>query len=253
MSLIERFSEYVRACFTGLWIECHEHQDALMAIALLCRQEHWRLATWDIEQGFLVDGAKIEANGSDPLAAIRSVSSLATSEDTAILVLQNFHRFLQSAEIVQAPSQQVIAGKQNGTIVVVLSPVVQLPVELEKLFVVLEHELPDRAQLSEIARGIATEASELPARQELATVLDAAAGLTRLEAENAFSLSLVRHGRILVTGRCTGGRTSLAAGTLAGSRGSGVVKISLTATRIIMPRALRGSLHSPHCSPHRSM
>ena len=196
MSLIERFSEYVRACFTGLWIECHEHQDALMAIALLCRQEHWRLATWDIEQGFLVDGAKIEANGNDPLSAIRSVSSLATSEDTAILVLQNFHRFLQSAEIVQALSQQVVAGKQNRTIVVVLSPVVQLPVELEKLFVVLEHELPDRAQLSEIARGIATEASELPARQELATVLDAAAGLTRLEAENAFSLSLVRHGRI---------------------------------------------------------
>ena len=196
MSLIERFSEYVRACFTGLWIESHEHQDALMAIALLCRQEHWRLATWDIEQGFLVDGAKIEANGNDPLSAIRSVSSLATSEDTAILVLQNFHRFLQSAEIVQALSQQVVAGKQNRTIVVVLSPVVQLPVELEKLFVVLEHELPDRAQLSEIARGIATEASELPARQELATVLDAAAGLTRLEAENAFSLSLVRHGRI---------------------------------------------------------
>ena len=196
MSLIERFSEYVRACFTGLWIESHEHQDALMAIALLCRQEHWRLATWDIEQGLLVEGAKIEANGNDPLAAIRSVNSLASSDGTAILVLQNFHRFLQSAEIVQALSQQVIAGKQNRTIVVVLSPVVQLPVELEKLFVVLEHELPDRTQLSEIARGIATEESELPAGPELATVLDAAAGLTRLEAENAFSLSLVRHGRI---------------------------------------------------------
>ena len=35
MSLIERFSEYVRACFTGLWIESHEHQDAITAIALL--------------------------------------------------------------------------------------------------------------------------------------------------------------------------------------------------------------------------
>ena len=32
MSLMERFSEYVRACFTGLWIESHEHQEALMAI-----------------------------------------------------------------------------------------------------------------------------------------------------------------------------------------------------------------------------
>jgi hypothetical protein len=71
MSLIERFSEYVRACFTGLWIESHEHQDALTAIALLCRQEHWRLATWDIEQGLRVEGAAIEANGNDPLAAIQ--------------------------------------------------------------------------------------------------------------------------------------------------------------------------------------
>jgi hypothetical protein len=77
-----------------------------------------------------------------------AVNSLATADGTAILVLQNFHRFLQSAEIVQALSQQVIAGKQNRTIVVVLSPVIQLPVELEKLFVVLEHELPDRTQLS---------------------------------------------------------------------------------------------------------
>ena len=54
MSLTERLAEYVRACFTGLWIESHEHQDALVAIAQLCRQEDWRLATWDIEQGLRV-------------------------------------------------------------------------------------------------------------------------------------------------------------------------------------------------------
>src|SRR5690606_2985514 len=53
-----------------------------------------------------------------------------------------------------------------------------------------------RDQLSEIARGIATEDQELPDEAELDIVLDAAAGLTRLESENAFSLSLVRHGRI---------------------------------------------------------
>ena len=196
MSLTERLAEYVRACFTGLWIESHEHQDALVAIAQLCRQEDWRLATWDIEQGLKVPGAEIEATGNDPLAAIRAVNSLATPDGTSILVLQNFHRFIQSAEIVQALAQQVVTGKQNRTIVVVLAPVVQLPVELEKLFVVVEHELPDREQLAEIARGIATEDAELPDGPELDIVLDAAAGLTRMEAENAFSLSLVRHGRV---------------------------------------------------------
>ncbi|MCB9951648.1 MAG: AAA family ATPase [Planctomycetaceae bacterium] len=196
MSLTERLGEYVRACFTGIWIESHEHQDALVDIAQLCRQEDWRLATWDIEQGLKVPGAEIEATGNDPLAAIRAINSLVTPDGTAVLVLQNFHRFLQSAEIVQAIAQQIIAGKQNRTILVVLAPIVQLPIELEKLFVVIEHELPDRRQLGEIARGIATEESELPNATELETVLDAAAGLTRMEAENAFSLSLVRHGRV---------------------------------------------------------
>ncbi|QEF98889.1 ATP-dependent zinc metalloprotease FtsH 4 [Stieleria maiorica] len=196
MSLTERFGEYVRACFSGIWIESHEHQDALVAIAQLCHQEDWRLATWDIEQGLKVPGAEIEGTGNDPLAAIRAVNSLVTPDGTAILVLQNFHRFLQSAEIVQAIAQQIIAGKQNRTILVVLAPIVQLPIELEKLFVIIEHELPDREQLGDIARGIATEDSELPDGPELETVLDAAAGLTRMEAENAFSLSLVRHGRV---------------------------------------------------------
>ena len=39
--------------------------------------------------------------------------------------------------------RQIVAGKQNRTFVAVLAPVVNIPVELEKLFVVIEHGLPD--------------------------------------------------------------------------------------------------------------
>jgi hypothetical protein len=72
-----------------------------------------------------------------------------------------------------------------------------LPPELEKLFVTVDHELPGRDQLLEIARGIATEGGEMPTGRELDDVLDAAAGLTRYEAEGAYSLSLVRHGQLM--------------------------------------------------------
>lgn len=196
MSMQQKLGEYVRACFTGIWIESHEHADAIVAIAQLCRQEEWLLATWNIGSGLRAAGANAEAGGNDPLAAIRALNSLANPDGSTILVLENFHRFLSSAEIVQAVAEQVVAGKQNRTILVVLAPVVQLPVELEKLFVVVEHELPDRNQLGEIARGIATADSEMPNGSELDRVLDAAAGMTRMEAENAFSLSLIRHGCI---------------------------------------------------------
>lgn len=198
MNLRERLAEYVQACFTGIWIESHEHQDALSEITTLCREQAWRLAVWNIESGLQVPNQSETPSDatSDPLSAIRAARSLASSDGTAILVLENFHRFLQSAEIVQAVMRQVISGKQNRVIVVVLAPVVQLPIELEKLFVVLEHDLPDREELEQIARGIATEEGELPADVQLQAVIDAAAGLTRMEAENAYSLALIRNNQI---------------------------------------------------------
>jgi ATPase family associated with various cellular activities (AAA) len=137
------------------------------------------------------------AQATDPLAAIRALNALARPEGTALLVLKNFHRFMSSVEVVQALDTQINAGKQNRTFVVILAPVVQIPVELEKVFVLVDHDLPGRDQLEAIARSLATEAGELPEGEELNAVLDAAAGLTRMEAENALSLALVRHGRVV--------------------------------------------------------
>jgi len=200
VTLSQQLTEYIAACFTGLWIQSHEHEDALAEIAGLCRDEEWRLATWDIAQGLQIPGqgdvSDTSTDTADPLAAIRAINSLATPDGTAILVLANFHRFMHSPEIIQAMARQIVAGKQNRTILVILSPVVQVPTELEKQMVVIEHELPGRVQLEELARSLATEDGELPDGDELATVLDAASGLTRYEAEAAFSLSLVRQSAI---------------------------------------------------------
>ena len=200
MSLKQHLAEYISACFTGLWIQSHEHDDALAEIAQMCRDESWRLAVWDIERGLHLPGQAnsqtADVGGNDPLAAIRSLNALASADSSALLVMVNAHRFMQSAEVVQALAQQVSAGKGNRTFVVILSALVQIPTELEKLFVVVEHELPSREQLAEIARGIAVEDGELPEGPALDTVLDAAAGLTRYEAESAISLSLVRHRRV---------------------------------------------------------
>jgi hypothetical protein len=87
MLLSQQLTEYVSACFTGLWVQSHEHEDALAEIAQLCRQEEWRLAVWDIEQGLQIPGqaedAASESGGADPLAAIRSINALATPDRKA--------------------------------------------------------------------------------------------------------------------------------------------------------------------------
>ena len=195
--LSERLSEYIAAAFTGIWIQSFEHEDALAEIAKMCRQHEWSLAIWDIDRGLEAGGASSQGAGAnDPVAAIKSLNALASTDGSALLVLPNFHRFLGSAEIIQALAHQIHLGKQHRTFVVILAPLVQIPLELERQFVVIEHDLPSRSQLEEIAQGIATEPGEMPEGDQLARLLDAAGGLSRFEAEGAFSLSLVRHRRL---------------------------------------------------------
>src|SRR3954453_12899330 len=101
MALSQRLAELVRAAFAGIWIQSHEHDDALAEIAGLCREQSWTLAVWDIERGLSV-GGKSDPTATDPLAAIRALPALASADGSAILVLINFHRFLGSTEIIQA-------------------------------------------------------------------------------------------------------------------------------------------------------
>ncbi len=89
MSLTQRLAEYVSACFTAIWIESAEHEDALREIAQMCRDQNWKLAHWDIDRGLRIPGAEqpADAGGNDPLAAIRAVNALASADSSALLVL----------------------------------------------------------------------------------------------------------------------------------------------------------------------
>ena len=61
MSLSQQLAEYISACFTGLWLQSHEHEDALREIAQMCSDQDWRLATWDVDQGLQIPGAEMLA------------------------------------------------------------------------------------------------------------------------------------------------------------------------------------------------
>ena len=75
MSLSARLQEYIAACFTGLWVQSFEHDDALAEIAAMCHKENWRLAIWNVNTGLQLpgngNGQPADAGGTDPLAASR--------------------------------------------------------------------------------------------------------------------------------------------------------------------------------------
>src|SRR6516225_6519354 len=102
MTLTDRLTEYVNAAFTGLWVQTHEPDEAEREIARIAQQQQWRLAIWDVAGGLRLRNGN--ANSTDdsaagePLAALRALPAFADSKGSALLLLHNFHRFLNNPE-----------------------------------------------------------------------------------------------------------------------------------------------------------
>ena len=193
MALSERFQEAVRAGFPGVYVVTCEPDDAIAALAKLSSECGWSFAVWDVDAGLQMAGAAPAA--MDPLAAVRAAAALPRPNDAAVLVMRNFHRFLLGVDVVQAIERQLALGKAEGVHLVLLAPVIQLPTELERSFLVLEHDLPSAVELRAIAEGLDNR-TDAASGDALERVVEAAGGLTRTEAENAFALSLVRTDRL---------------------------------------------------------
>jgi hypothetical protein len=198
MKLSTTIEQYIAAAFAGIYVQTHEPDDAVAQIQSLCKKHDWTCATWDVANGLQVGQSPTKDESPDPIAAIQSLKGLRSNNanSASILILRNFHRFLDNVDVMQATESAIAEGKKYRTFVLVLAPEVKIPIELQKQFAVVEHSLPCRAEMESVLKSIATEKGDVPeGTRDL--ILDAAGGLTRAEAEGAFSLSLVQHSRIV--------------------------------------------------------
>lgn len=137
----------------------------------------------------------------DPAAAL---SEVLASQETGLFVFKDFHIFMDKSHPGILRSLREAAHKfpaQSKTIVLI-SPVLNLPLELEKDVTALDFPMPGPeelgAALDNTARGVASNPNYSvdlsgDAREEL---IKAAHGLTLIEAENVFTKSLVVSGRL---------------------------------------------------------
>lgn len=188
--------ELVAAGFPCVYVETLEHDDAQAEILGLCSAEGWQVALWDCAKGLRIPGSGQTDGDPDVLAAIRAAAQVSDGQTPGLLVMHNLHRLWAGAEVMQTLAGAIGEGKRRHAHIVILAPHAEIPQEIERQITVIGHALPDRPQLADIGRAVAEE-GEYPSDGAAETqLLDAAAGLTRAEAEGAFSLSIIRHGRL---------------------------------------------------------
>ena len=186
-----------KARYPLLYVVSSEEQRVERALKDMALRREYKLAAWSITKGFeAIAGEHRGGDVKDPLKALDHIMGV---EGRALFVLRDFHAFLDNPQVVRKLRDLGHALKKTRKNVIMLSPVMKIPPELEKEVAVIDWDLPDRAELDGIITKMLTElppgveagvASTSEGRER---IVEAALGLTYVEAQNVLAKSIVRN------------------------------------------------------------
>ena len=198
---VRELDTLVRARYPLVYLVSWEEQRLDTILADLARTHGKALFTWSVTRGLRREegGRAGQPEARDPVEALAAVEKLA---DPALVVLKDFHPFLSDPTVVRALRELGQALKSTYTTVVLLSPTLALPPELEKEITVLDVPLPTTRDLFQLLKEIVTVVREANRatvdldRPSAEQIIQAALGLTLSEAENAFAKAIAGDGRL---------------------------------------------------------
>ncbi len=185
---------YARAGHAGLFL-CTAEEARAEAIVKAAADELQRpLHAWSATEGFVDTTLGTIQSCPDPGLALDQITDL---QDDAVILLRDFGAFLEDKDpILHRKLRDTLRNaRSTGKLLILLGVWKPLPAELERELTRLDLALPDPAELELVLEGIIASAG-LTGHHDLTPVLReaalaAAGGLTTLEAENAFALSLI--------------------------------------------------------------
>jgi len=187
-----RIVHYLQAGYPGLYLVSPEDARVEAELNQVAQSINYNLAFWSVISGLVETKSKKVHQAQEPIEALQAVESL---PEKSIVLLKDFHLFLADANpILVCKMKEVLAdAKTKNKTLIILGCRLCLPPELEREITVLDYALPDKPQLGIVLDGIVASAG-LPSihGDDREKVLEAATGLTTIEAENAFALSYVQ-------------------------------------------------------------
>jgi len=202
----ERFltevDQIIRARYPLLYVVTWEEDRARKLLGMVAVKQQKALLEWSVTDGLrTVISAKQQGGDTGPKRqrdALAMLNEILQTEQPGIYVLKDFHVYMETPEIVRQLRDLAHALRQTHKTIVLLSPTLKLPVELEKSASVLDLPLPGYEELSELLHERV--ANPKVSRQfrinlnagERDALIRAAQGMTLAEAENAFARAIVR-------------------------------------------------------------
>ena len=205
MSFSTELETLIRARYPILYLVTSEEARILDLVNDIARKRQKKVFEWSYSSGLVASGTSIQSQKNrnaptkDPLNALDQVIDLV---EPAIFVFKDFHPFLtrNNFAIIRRLKEIALHLKNSFKTILIVSPVLEIPAELDKEVTVLNFPLPSKEDLGEQLDRIVHDVQEHKqiqidfADEGRERLLSAALGLTMSEAENVFAKILIKDG-----------------------------------------------------------
>jgi len=201
----EELTILIRARYPLLYIMSWEERRIEQMLRRVAQNLRKKLYGWTITDGLRpLDESNPQRPDPESCLPLHALDLITASQESAIFLLKDFHPYWEERRPVQ--EQPIITRrmrdmvnhiKESRKTVILLSPLVSFPAEMEKDIILLDYSQPERGEMEHSLERVLRSAREIggvkidltPAMRE--QILAAAQGLTCSEAENVFAKSLV--------------------------------------------------------------
>jgi ATP-dependent 26S proteasome regulatory subunit len=209
---IEKFKKnlehIIRASFACIWVRTHEEDRTIKIIHQIVRKlegQEGLVYKYDLNGDITQYLEEEDLEKIQPIKrAIESPNLLFptfasnTFREKSVLIVLDFQFLMDDPRVLRSMKNSLNVLKSDGKIVVFVSPRLPLPEEIEKDVSVINFPLPDREEMGKyldfVIGSAQKEAGTSPVSEDVKEkLIDASLGMTSQEAEDAFSLAVVKN------------------------------------------------------------
>lgn len=195
----EEISILIQAQYPLIYLVTSEEERTERAIATIAqaKSQQRRVFVWTVTHGIVEYGQSrhiTQHNTVSPEAAIQWVIQ---QKESGIYIFKDLHPFIDSPATTRWLRDAIAGFKGTQKTIILMSPMQQIPIELEKEVVVLDYPLPDLAELNQVlSNQLELTKNRRTTTETREKLLKATLGLTRDEAEKVYRKAYVKAGRL---------------------------------------------------------
>lgn len=198
----EELNILIQAQYPLIYLITSEEERAEEAISNITQiqvdEEQRRVFVWTVTHGMIENGypnrQTVQHNTVSPESAIEWTLK---QREPGIYIFKDLHPYLDSPPVTRWLRDAIASFKGTDKIIILMSPFVQIPMELEKDIIVLDFPLPDVTELDQVlSRELKKGHNKRLKADVREKLLRATLGLTKDEAEKVYRKARVKSGHL---------------------------------------------------------